>query len=297
MIYYVIPTLNDRTTKAQIFLRMKRETQCYSFVMNGNEITSKDILPPNNLSMFIKQQQEALTTFARYFLTEGQGRRYVFPRNSSNTHVRPSSYIAELGLILPLTVPLHSDYQQTLASFSKQGFFELDQRNLNWQETELEALSPPTTIDNMYLSISAQRLLKEVRRLTNLDANECYVTCSSLTQLYGLSRAGIDKIIKSPLVKTYLTQRKLSGSKNIGFEWTEFGLEYWVSQYKNVRSKFPHVSERHTHPGFKETYAFDTHVALIKRLGDEYKKALTDRCQIPEIKREAAISLALLDAM
>ncbi len=304
MIYHVILSQRDNID-IQKYLRTKEDNCIHCFIDKESEEQLKtrteatsEIFTPNGYSRFITAQRNRLEEHGTHFLTKGEGQHYVFPRKSKLEQVSLSSYIAEIGMILPFSVILHTDYDCQLTALTKNELCNLSRPMLNWRTTSTpKALVLPRYIDKKPLPFLLAKLLRIIRAHTNIDANECYITSSQLAQHHGFSRAWIDKTLDSPFGTKWLIKRKLTGSKNIGFEWTEYGSKHWVSQYKNVRSKSLFLSERTPHPGFNETYAFDTHVALIKRLGDEYKKALTERCQIPEIKREAAISLAMLDAM
>ncbi|TCT61103.1 hypothetical protein [Vibrio crassostreae] len=253
----------------------------------------EEITPPSFDLLFMA---EGYTTYISSIKTQLKsiGQQHVrqciqngqIKRNKATIHIAIENYIDEIAIIIPAPIQLHSNYDNQAIKLASHQQVKCVPK---WAYLNMPLI--PQIIDDKALSLTTKKILHIIAKNTNLVSGECCLTCTHLYRIANIPRATIDKVMSSKEIQSVLVKQKFNGCKEMGFYWTEKGKALILAKLSTYDTKKQSKGFTTDWP----IYSFGIHTALIKQLSDEYKKQLRNS-QIPIVQREAAISLALLDA-
>lgn len=217
-------------------------------------------------------------------------------QHSSNLHRRKDkrlavqNYVDEIGVIISYSVSFHSDFvrQKTalsdrkwLASFQEPQF--ISKRVHDYNKLSLTELYIINTM---------------ISRTDNIDRST-YLTCAELSRMTKVSPETLKRSLSSPLLTPFIQIKKVDGCKTQTLEFTDKGkVEFLNTSLLSVHeeSGTETLGEQRQNRYPLNEYTYHTHLALIKRLTDEYKKILNSNTPIIELQKEACLALCLMDS-
>ncbi|MFV0574572.1 MAG: hypothetical protein ACK5NC_04015 [Vibrio sp.] len=202
------------------------------------------------------------------------------------------NYIDEIGLIIALPVSLHLDYFQ--------------QKNALKEAEWLAAFPSPDfsfPISNIHdgLTLTELYIINAMKRKTDKIDLSTYLTCAELSRMTEIPPELIKRALMSPSLQPFVRVKKVDGCKAQTLEFTDQGkAEFLINQ----SSKEIEESEMTTKTTILKPmsfplaeYSYHTHLALMKRLTDEYKKILKSNTPISELQKVASLALCLMGAI
>ncbi|MBD1576778.1 hypothetical protein HC723_10055 [Vibrio sp. S11_S32] len=204
------------------------------------------------------------------------------------------NYIDDIGVIVHLPVALHSDYfQQKNALVSAQYLPPFTQPNFKNGHTYF----------HHELSLTALYIINAMKcRTDNVDLST-YITCAELSRMTEISPEIIKRELASPSLKPFVQLKKVERCKTQTLEFTDDGKRQLISNEASEDEADIDTKISNQDP-FQKTidfplkeYAYHNHLALMRRLTEEYKKVLNNTNAIPEIKKEAALAFCLMEGV
>lgn len=225
----------------------------------------------------------------------------LFIRNKKKQRIAVQNYIDEIGIILPAPLSIHTDYHQ-----QQQALIECE-----WLESQPlpQHIKKPIWNTRDQLNLTELRILTEMRWRTDLRTQLTYLTCAELGRKMEVSPEILRRALASKALEPFVEVEKVQGCKTQTLQFTPHGRAVFL---ENVKTKTCEEGDLYTRDLIDERttintsvqkvfplsdYHFHAHIALVKRLTDEYKKILNNHIAIPEIRKQASLALALMDAI